>query len=227
MSAMPAQDRPDRRPEWMQRKHAGTSPADMDVREVFAGLVRRAHAAGKPLRVSDLTGTTYDDEEEARDDGRLLYDAGRRLGIAVSAWPTDPAAGKCKNCDGWPRDGATCQPSRRGISDLHFRAFDKTAARRYVVDTYGGDTEQWPYQPGSTRHPGDQGPQHAFGAGNIPPAEDEPPDRSGFRRTPKPPAASTGRTARASGSARGRQQQVPAQAEGEGALAKILRWASG
>jgi hypothetical protein len=217
----------DRRPEWMRHKHVGAAPADAQVREVFAGLVRQAHAAGKPARVSDLAGFTYDDEEEAPDDGRLLYDAGKRAGIAVSAWPTDPATGKCRHCDGWPRDGATCQPSPCGISDLHFRAFDKTAARRHVVNTYGDDPELWPYTPGGTRHPGDQEPQHAFGADRLPAEEDEPPDRSGARRPPKPPAASTGRTAQASGSQRGRQQQAPAPAADEGALAKIRRWASG
>ena len=191
MTVTEGRARQDRRPEWMRHKHAGTSPADAEVREVFAGLVRQAHAAGTPLRVSDLTGITYDDEEEARDDGRLLYDAGKRLSVAVSAWPTDPATGKCKHCDGWPGDGATCRPSPRGVSDLHFRAFDKTAARRHVVDTYGDDPELWPYTPGGTRHAGNgqQEPQRAFGADRIPAGEDQPPDRSGFRRPPKPPAA--------------------------------------
>ncbi len=70
-------------------------------------------------------------------------------------------------------------------------------------------------------------PGRAFGADRIPAREDEPPDRSGFRRTPKPAAASTGRTAQSTGSARGRQQQAPEPAADEGALAKIRRWASG
>ncbi|HXL17249.1 MAG TPA: hypothetical protein VN961_06990, partial [Streptosporangiaceae bacterium] len=77
MTVTEGRARQDRRPEWLQRRHAGTSAADAEVREVFAGLVCQAHAAGKPLRVSDLTGITYDSEDEACDDGRLLYDAGR------------------------------------------------------------------------------------------------------------------------------------------------------
>jgi hypothetical protein len=224
----------------MRHRDARPTAVDAQVRELFAQLVRHAYdaipaggTASQPFRLSDLAnGVTYPDVEMARDDGRLLYDAGRRLGISVSAWPTDPGTGKCKNCDGWPRDGAACRPSRRGVSDLHYRAFPKAEGRRHVVEAYGDDPELWPYAPGRQDQVGngDSEPQRAFGADGKPASEAQPPNRGGLlggRGAPKPAAARTGRSAPESDSGRGQPRQTPAQAEPETALAKIRRWASG
>ena len=73
MSAMPA-GRPDRRPDWMQRKHAGPDPGEDDIREAAAQLVRDALAAARPMRLSAAVGVTFGTEDEARDEARLLCD---------------------------------------------------------------------------------------------------------------------------------------------------------
>ncbi|HLI36939.1 MAG TPA: hypothetical protein VKV80_06310 [Streptosporangiaceae bacterium] len=63
--------------------------------------------------------------ERAEEIKRALYRAGVRLGLSVSAWII-------------PRDGEY---------DVHYKAIDKTMARKHVLEKYGPDRSKWPYDP--------------------------------------------------------------------------------
>jgi hypothetical protein len=205
--------RPDRRPDWLRRKHTAPDPVDAEVRQIFEQLVLQALNAGRPARLSDPNGVTFDTEDEARDEGRLIYNTARRLGLSAASRVTDPATGRCELCDGGWSSGQRCQPSPRGTYDLHYSVFAKKNAYAYMLERYGPDRAKWPYDPLARRdRHGPAEPAAAarppagrrFGAGDKP-AEPGPPQdlrAIGVPRTPAP-TRTPGKTApRESGSAK-------------------------
>jgi hypothetical protein len=139
--------------------------------------------------------------------------------LSLSANVTDPDDGRCYARGSCRCEQNGCQPTPGPGWYIHAGLYDKSQGRAHQG---AKPREQWDYDPMIPRsRQAAEEPGRAFGADRIPAGEDQPPDRSGFRRTPKPAAPSTGRSARASGSARGRQQQAPAPAADESALAKF------
>lgn len=120
--------REDRRPAWLRRKHAGPDP--LDVREAFKRLVLQALDAGRPIRLSDVAGMTFGTDDE----GRLIYNTARALGLSAASRVTDPATGNCELCDGGWSSGQRCQPSPRGTHDLHFSVFAQKNAYAYMLE---------------------------------------------------------------------------------------------
>jgi hypothetical protein len=214
--------RPDRRPDWLQPSARRTRPAEADIREHFEQLVLQAVDVGRPMRLTDSGVPLFDTEDEARDEGRLLYSTARRLGLSVASRITDPATGRCELCGGGWSSGQQCQPSPRGGYDLHYSAFGKKDSYAYMLQRYGADRSTWPYDPMAGKNgtgrsqPGqaDEQRQPAFGVTSRTAAEPdpEPAKRSMFDRPPKTPAE-TKTTAK-----------TTAQDEGESLGAKLRRF---
>jgi hypothetical protein len=219
--------RPSRRPtgqSWLDRKYGGPDPAEADIREHCEQLVLKILNAGRPARLTDSGAPLSGTEEEARDEGRLLYNTGRRLGLSVSSRITDPATGRCELCDGGWSSGQKCQPSRRGGYDLHFSVFAKKDAYKYMLERYGPDRAAWPYDP--LAKGGRGGRAASAGTGSVPASRPAggpvPPDPEpgGLNRRVLAPAG-TRRTARSSGSGQAAQRVQ----RRESLLEKIRRWA--
>jgi hypothetical protein len=221
--------REDRRPDWLRHKHTAPSPVDAEVRELFEQFVVQALDARRPIRLSDIAGVTFGTDDEARDEGRLIYNTARRLGLSAASRVTDPVTGRCELCDGGWSSGQRCQPSPRGGFDLHFSVFAKKTAYAYMLDHYGPDRAKWPYDPLAKRGPrGQAEPAVAasppagrrFGAGDKPPEPDPPQDLRaiGVPRTPRP--TRTPATTRGPGSAKAAKQA----AEGESLPDRLRRF---
>ena len=217
---------PDRRPGWLRQKHA-KQPANPRL------------AAWADDRLDDLYGIwdqmsigPFRSQQAAQAAKNALYDATNKRWnrrnpdelLSLSANITDPGDGKCYARGVCRCQQNGCKPTPGPGWYIHARLYDKSEGRAHQG---AKPRETWDYDPLIPRSR-QAAPERAFGADRLSAAEDPPPDRSGFRRgAPKPAAASTGRSARESGSARGPQRQAPSQAEPETTLAKIRRWASG
>jgi hypothetical protein len=131
--------RPDRRPDWLRRKHGHAQPkprtridrwADYVV-QMLEGVQAGQHTSPWPDRAS---------ADEAR---KALNRAARRAGVSIGAYLADPDTGRCVNCD-----RMRCGPSATGHFVLHVNTFTKKDAYAYMLDRYGPDTSTWPYIPG-------------------------------------------------------------------------------
>jgi hypothetical protein len=228
MTVTESRSRQDRRPDWLRQKHA-QQPADPKL-TAWADKVITILAADR----TQPRGLFAADDDTARRWKNAMYEAHKRWNrnhpddqISLSCNVIDPRDGRCK-ARGTERCSQNGCPPTPGHYGIHARVYSKRDGRAHQG---AKPREQWDYDPMTPRsRQAAKVPGRAFGADRIPATEDEPPDRSGFRRTPKPVASDNGRTTRASGSPRGnfpRQQQAPAPAAEEGAFAKIRRWASG
>lgn len=150
---MPADGgRPDQRPDWLKRKHGRGAHLDERTRarqQVLDTAVRKALDAGTP-RQTGYRGGPFPSREAADRVRRELYNAGKRLTrrgepVSVAAYLTDPGTGKCPHCDGWPSDQAHCRPSPRDGIYVHYRAFPKKSGRQYMIDHYGPNPADWPF----------------------------------------------------------------------------------
>jgi hypothetical protein len=131
--------RPDRRPEWLKRKHGHTGPQPRTKLDLWADkIVQILH--GVP---TGQHTTPWPDQATADAARKALNRAARRAKISVGAYLADPATGKCANCD-----RMKCQPSTKGQLVLHVNTFTKNDAYAYMLDRYGPDTSNWPYIPG-------------------------------------------------------------------------------
>jgi hypothetical protein len=155
--------RPDRRPDWLRRKHGHAPPRPRTTLDLWADKV-----------VQILNGcqtgqhtTPWPDQARADEARKALHRAARRAGISVGAYLADPDTGKCPNCD-----RMLCQPSAKGQLVLHVNTFTKKDAYAYVLERYGTDTSTWPYIPGGRppARPGNPAASPAPAAGKVPAA---------------------------------------------------------
>ena len=155
--------RPDRRPEWLRRKHGHAQPkprtridrwADYVV-QMLEGVQAGQHTPAWPDQAS---------ADEAR---RALNRAARRAGVSVGAYLADPDTGTCANCD-----RMRCQPSAKGQLVLHVNTFLKKDAYAYMLERYGPGTSTWPYIPGGRlpAQPGNPVASPEPAAGKVPAA---------------------------------------------------------
>jgi len=156
--------RPDRRPEWLRRKHGHAQPkprttldfwADK-IMELLDGVQTGQHAGPWP------------DHAQADEARKALYRAGRRRpNSRVAAYVADPATGTCARCD-----EMHCQPSAKGQLMIHVGTFTDRQAYEYMLRKYGPDTSKWPYIPGkgSNPPPGQPGSASQPSAGKVPAA---------------------------------------------------------
>lgn len=92
---------------------------------IQASVAQASGQPGEAGRYAELHVTGLAGAEDAKEYVRALHRAARRLGYSVHARTV--------------RDG----PAHRVV----FTAIDKTAARAWVLATYGTDRSKWPYDP--------------------------------------------------------------------------------
>lgn len=75
---------------------------------------------------AEMLYTGCETQERAQEIVRSLYRCAKRLGYSVTA---------------------KAEPGANGTFDVRFRTFDKTQARAYMIQRYGPDRQNWPYNP--------------------------------------------------------------------------------
>jgi hypothetical protein len=131
--------RPDRRPEWLRRKHGHTPPRPRTKLDLWADKVVQILDGNQAGRHT----TPWPDRASADAARKALNRAARRAGVSIGAYLADPDTGTCANCD-----RMHCQPSAKGQLVLHVNTFTKKDAYAYMLEWYGPDTSAWPYIPG-------------------------------------------------------------------------------
>jgi hypothetical protein len=131
--------RPDRRPEWLRRKHGHAQPKPRTRLDLWADKVVEFLDG---VQTGQRTGP-WPDHAQADEARKALNRAARRADVSIGAYLADPATGKCANCD-----RMRCQPSAKGQLVLHVNTFTKKDAYAYMLERYGPDTSTWPYIPG-------------------------------------------------------------------------------
>jgi hypothetical protein len=139
--------RPDRRPEWLRRKHGHAQPKPRTKLDLWADKIVQIL---NDRQTGQQTGP-WPDQASADAARKALNRAARRAGVSIGAYLADPDTGTCANCD-----RMRCQPSARGQLVLHVNTFTKKDAYAYMLERYGPDTSTWPYIPGG-RHPAQHG----------------------------------------------------------------------
>ena len=117
--------RPDRRPEWLKRKHGHTGPRPRTKLDL---------SADKIVQILDgvPTGqhtTPWPDQATADSARKALNRAARRAKISVGAYLADPETGKCVNCD-----RMKCQPSTKGQLVLHVNTSERDRTGRKIKE---------------------------------------------------------------------------------------------
>jgi hypothetical protein len=141
-------NRPDRRPDWLRRKHGHAPPRPRSILDLWADKIVQILDG---VQAGQHT-TPWPDQARADEARKALNRAARRAGISVGAYLADPDTGRCANCE-----RMHCQPSTKGQLVLHVNTFTKKDAYAYMLDRYGPDTSSWPYIPGG-RPPAGPGP---------------------------------------------------------------------
>jgi hypothetical protein len=131
--------RPNRRPEWLRRKHGHAQPKPRTRIDRWADYVVQMLEG---VQAGQHT-PAWRDEAEADEARKALNRAARRAGVSVGAYLADPDTGTCVNCN-----RMRCQPSAKGQLVLHVNTFTKKDAYAYMLGRYGPDTSTWPYIPG-------------------------------------------------------------------------------
>jgi hypothetical protein len=131
--------RPDRRPEWLRRKHGHAWPKPRTKLDLWADKVVQIL---NDYQTGQRT-TPWPDQASADAARKALNRAARRAGVSVGAYLADPDTGMCANCD-----RMQCQPSAKGQVVLHVNTFTKKESYAYMLERYGPDTSKWPYIPG-------------------------------------------------------------------------------
>jgi len=155
--------RPDRRPEWLQRKHGHAQPKPRTTLDFWADkIVQMLDGA----QAGQHAGP-WPDHAQADEARKALNRAARRAGVSIGAYLADPDTGTCANCD-----RMHCQPSAKGQLVLHVNTFTKKDAYAYMLDRYGPDTSTWPYIPGGPppARPGNPAASPEPAAGKVPAA---------------------------------------------------------
>jgi hypothetical protein len=134
-----ARVRPDRRPEWLRRKHGHAWPKPRTKLDLWTGKVVQIL---NDYQTGQRT-TPWPDQASADAARKALNRAARRAGVSVGAYLADPDTGTCANCD-----RMQCQPSAKGQLVLHVNTFTKKESYAYMLERYGPDTSKWPYIPG-------------------------------------------------------------------------------
>jgi hypothetical protein len=209
--------RPDNRPDWLKRKHAGPGPvtADRDWADQAIPKLITVIGAG-PRRIAFPEGTTPERAHKLR---QALYDAAykghnRRVPLAeqisLSAHVSDPHTGRCKKCD-----QLGCKPTP-GRLTLHLRVEPKQAGRAHQATVPRDEWDYDPLAPKPRQRAEDTGqePRRMFGTGTRGPVEPDPPpsrERGAPPPRPEPKPAKDAKTA---------------PAADEGMAAKLRRWTS-
>jgi hypothetical protein len=163
MSTARDDGRPDRRPEWLRRKHGHAGPKPRTKLDLWADKVVQILDG---LQSGQHT-TPWPDQARADEARKALNRAARRAGVSVGAYLADPDTGTCVNCD-----RMRCQPSAKGQLVLHVNTFTKKDAYAYMLDRYGPDTSTWPYIPGGRppARPGNPAASPGSAAAKVPAA---------------------------------------------------------
>jgi hypothetical protein len=155
MSAMPAAGgRPDRRPPWLQHKHA-SHPANPGLAAWADRAIEIMAAQRGPRHIGP-----FKDPERARAVKNALYDAAYKRWnrthpddqISLSANVTDPKDGKCYARKVCRCEQNGCKPSPPGVIAIHARARSKAEGRAHQ-GTKPRDTWDYdPLAPGQRQH---------------------------------------------------------------------------
>jgi len=132
-------NRPDRRPDWLRRKHGHAPPRPRTILDRWADKIVQILDG---VQAGQHT-TPWPDQASADEARKALNRAARRAGVSVGAYLADPDTGRCANCE-----RMHCQPSTKGQLVLHVNTFTKKDAYAHMLERYGPDTGTWPYIPG-------------------------------------------------------------------------------
>ena len=142
--------RPDRRPDWLQNKHAGPAPVTPESEWADQAIPKLVALIGTgPRQIPLPEGTSPD---RARQLVRALYNAAykghnRRVPdaerISLAAHVADPRTGRCAKCD-----TMGCKPSP-GRSTIHVLVNLKRDGRAHQASI---PRDQWDYDPLAPSH---------------------------------------------------------------------------
>jgi hypothetical protein len=180
--------RPDRRPDWLQNKHAGPAPVTPESEWADQAIPKLVALIGTgPRRIPLPEGTSPD---RARQLVRALYNAAykghnRRVPdaerISLAAHVADPRTGRCAKCD-----TMGCKPSP-GRSTIHVLVNLKRDGRAHQASI---PRDQWDYDPLAPKprqraEDTGQEPRRMFFPNNSGPVQPDPPPSPG-RGAPQP-----------------------------------------
>jgi hypothetical protein len=212
--------RQDKRPDWLKQKHS-QRPANPKLAEWAAQMRDELDARfDTPVPIGPFRS-----EQAARAAKNALYDAVEKRWnrahpddqLSLSANLTNPADGKCYARSTCRCEQNECTPTPGPGWHIHARLRLKKDGR-----THQGKKprETWDYDPMVPGSRQATEPIRAFGADRIPATEDEPPDRSGFRRgAPQRQQASGTRK----GGQAGNVNTGPGQPEQEDIISRLRR----